>query len=97
MRPITDCCQLDEVSVNYSMIFLVQSFKYKSVDCVTEMLNSNDFMVVVDTKCAYRLVPIDSDHSRYQGFCWDLDGVEKFYVDHRLCFGLRCGPYYFNL
>lgn len=54
-------------------------------------------MSVVDRKSAYRSVPINPDHSTFQGFKWELDGVERFFIDRRLCFGLKCGPFYLNL
>lgn len=34
---------------------------------------------------------------QYQGISWEIDGQDMYLSDHRLCFGLRCGPYYFNL
>lgn len=97
MRPITDCSRPDDININCNMNSLVHSFQYKSVDNVTECLKSKEYMAVVDIKNAYRSVPINPSHSKYQGFRWDLDGVEHYYVDRRMCFGLKCGPYYFNL
>ena len=54
-------------------------------------------MSVIDIKSAHRAVSINPDHWTYQGFKWTEDGVEKMYIDHRMCFGVRTGPYYFNL
>lgn len=87
MRPITDCSRPDGVNVNRHMNSLVQTFKFKSIDNVIDGLQCGDFMAVVDIKNAYRSVPINPDHSIYQGFRWKLDpeDEEKFYVDRRLC------------
>lgn len=98
MRPITDCSLPEDICINRNMDSLVHSFRFKNVDSVVENLERGDFLAVVDIKNAYRSVPINPDHSKYQGIRWQLDSEpEKFYIDRRLCFGLRCGPYYFNL
>lgn len=73
------------------------SFKYKSLDDVVDILEEGDFLSVVDIKNAYRSVSINPDHVKFQGIRWELDGQDMYLSDHRLCFGLRCGPYYFNL
>lgn len=57
----------------------------------------NNYITVVDIKSAYRAVSINPDHVCLQGLRWNIDGEDKFLVDSRLCFGLRCAPYYFNL
>ena len=56
-------------------------------------------MSVVDIKNAYRSVCINMDHSVYQGFRWNFgDGRgARLMVERRLCFGTRCGPFYFTL
>ena len=54
-------------------------------------------MSVIDIKSAYRAVTINPEHWTYQGFRWEDEGEEKVYIDHRMCFGVRTGPYYFNL
>lgn len=97
IRPITDCGQPSDKCVNENMDSLVQKFRYKSVDNVVDLLQPGDYMSVIDIKSAYRSVPINPDHSIYQGLRWRLDGEEKFFIDRRLCFGLKCGPFYFNL
>ena len=60
------------------------------------LLEQGDYMSVVDIKAAYRAVSIMESHRKYMGFKWTLDGVEKTYVDNRMCFGLRLGPLYFD-
>lgn len=76
---------------------MVQQFKFKSVDNVVDFLQQGEFMAVTDIKNAYRFVPINPDHSKFQGISWELNSVERLFVDRRLCFGLRCGSYYLNL
>lgn len=97
IRPITDCSLPESTSVNNHMAGIVKEFSYKGLDDVSRILNKGDFMTIIDVKSAYRLVPINPSHYTYQGFRWILDGVEYTFVDHRLCFGLRCGPWYFTL
>ena len=97
IRPITDCSRPLNVSVNNHCTSLVSKFSFKSVADVTAILNQNDFMTVVDIKSAYRAVPIDPAHRKYQGFIWEWGGKNRFFVDNRLCFGLSLGPMHFNL
>ena len=54
-------------------------------------------MFIIDIKAAYRAVPINPEHWTLQGFRWLEEGEEKMYIDHRMCFGVRTGPYYFSL
>ena len=97
IRPITDCSRPVGVSVNSHCSSLLVDFCFKSVDDVVGMLEEGYYMSVVDIKAAYRAVPIIASHRMVQGFKWILDGKEMWFVDNRLCFGLRLGPSYFNL
>ena len=76
-----------------------ENFVYNSVNDVASALNVGDHMTVVDIASAYRTVPILPEHSDYQGFRWDFDdGKGEVYLrENRLCFGLKCAPYIFNL
>ena len=94
IRPITDCSRPVDQSVNNFCGELLREFSFKSVDNVITMLEPGEFMTVIDIKSAYR-VPICSEHKKYLGFRWELDGILDTYVDNRLCFGLRLGPCYF--
>lgn len=73
------------------------SVQYKSIDNVVEVMNQYDYMGVMDIKSAYHSVSVNPEHVKYQGLKWILEGESRYLVDHRLCFGLKCGPYYFNL
>lgn len=64
---------------------------------MVKILNEGDYVTVVDIKSAYRAVSINPEHVDMQGLRWNIGGEEKFLVDRRLCFGLRCAPYYLNL
>ena len=96
-RTIADCSPPSNVSVNSCSDTLAPKFKFKSIDYVVELLTENSQMAMVDIRAAYRAVTINPDHWTYQGFRWPEDGVDKLYIDHRMCFGVRTGPYYFNL
>ena len=95
IRPITDCSRPHNDSVNNYYGSLFREFNFKSVDNVVAVLDKGDFMTVIDIKAAYRAVPLQSDHRKYMGLRWILDGIEKTFVDNKMCFGLRLGPCYF--
>ena len=96
IRQITDCSRPVGKSVNYHCGTLLKEFCFKNVDDVVTILEHGSFMTVVDIKSAYRAVPILAHHRKYQGFEWVLDGKSSWFVENRLCFGLRLGPMYFN-
>ena len=99
IRPITDCSRPRNKSINCHQDALISRFRYKTVDDAVHMLSQGAYMSVVDIKNAYRSVCINPDHSVYQGFRWNFgDGRgARLMVERRLCFGTRCGPFYFNL
>lgn len=97
IRPITDCSRPWGTSINDNMETSELKFTYKGIDTVVDMLNPGDYMCVIDIKNAYRCVSVNPDHKKYQGLSWEVDGVQRYLIDNRLCFGLRCGPYVFNL
>ena len=96
IRPITDCSRPFSKSVNNYCGSLYDEFSYKSVEDVIAMLETDEFMSVVDIKSAYRAVPISPHHRKFMGFRWVLDGRERTFVDNRMSFGLRLGPLYFD-
>lgn len=96
LRPITDCSRPVGMAVNHRCDGIVQKFHYMSVDSVTEILQPNEFMAIIDIKSAYRAVSIHPTHRTYVGFRWFIDNEECFFVDNRLCFGLKSGPCHFN-
>ena len=96
IRQITDCSRPEGLSVNSHCTSLLKEFCFKNVDNVVDVLESGDFMTIVDIKAAYRSVPIRADHRVYQGFRWTLNGHDGWFQDNRLSFGLRLGPMYFN-
>ena len=99
LRPITDYSLPESTSINSFMHTTCEEFKYHSVNDVTKILSRGDYMSVLDIASSYRLVPIYPTHSKFQGFKWDFDdgNGEIVLVENRLCFGLKCAPYIFNL
>lgn len=97
IRLITDCSLPVGKCINDNMQGLTQKFSFKSVDSVVHLMEKGDYVTVVDIKSAYRAVSINPEHTQLQGLRWELDGEEKYIVDKRLCFGLRCAPFYFFL
>ena len=96
IRQITDCSRPLGRSVNAHCDSLLNEFSFKSVDDVVGFMNRSDFMTVIDIKAAYRSFPILEAHRKYQGFSWEYMGVKRWFVDNRMCFGLKLGPMYFN-
>ena len=96
IRNITDCSRPVGISVNYHCDSLLENFCFKSVEDVVDLLGPGDYMSVIDIKAAYRAVPIREAHRKFQGFSWELEDNKCWFVDNRLCFGLRLGPKYFN-
>ena len=97
IRNITDCSRPVGLSVNNHCESMLGNFCFKNVGNVVEMLEEGSFMSVIDIKAAYRAVPIREAHRKFQGFSWVINGKKCWFVDNRLCFGLRLGPKYFNL
>lgn len=96
VRPITDCSRPEGDCLNDNMEEMQLKFTYKSVDAVIKVLEKGDYMCTTDIKAAYRSVSVNPSHTTYQGLSWILDGRKVYLEDNRLCFGSRCGPFYFN-
>lgn len=79
--PITDCGRPDDECINANTDSLVQKFRYKSVNNVVDILQKGDYMSVIDIRNTYWSVPINPEHSRYQGFKWNLDGADRYFMD----------------
>lgn len=95
-RPITDCSRPLEFSINSYMENAARVFKYQCVDYVCELMNPGDYSATIDISAAYRSVSVFPSYWTCQGIRWNINGVEKFLVDTRLCFGLRSAPYIFT-
>lgn len=66
------------------------------MDDICKVLKPNMFMASVDIASAYRSVSVRADHWGYQGISWNFGDGDNYYVDTRLCFGLRCAPFIFS-
>ena len=87
IRHITDCSRPFGISVNNHCESLIEEFCFKNISNVTDMVQENYFMTVVDIKAAYRAVPIYPPHRKYQGFSWEWKGKKSWFQDNRMCFG----------
>lgn len=85
--PVTDCNgPYDNSSNSY---INPASFSFQSVDDVILLSKPGFLYAAIDIKSAYRFVPVHSPHRQLQGFRWSFaNGVENFYIDNFLCFGL---------
>jgi hypothetical protein len=70
----------------------VQHFKMEDYRTVCCLLQSNNFMTVVDLKDAYHSVPIYKNHRKYLRFIWR----NILYEYNCLCFGLATAPFIFT-
>ena len=95
-RPVTDCSEPSQFSINSYMSSTFREFSYHSVDHVTELIQPGMFMASVDIADAYRTVSVSPDQWKYQGLEWTLNGKTNYYCDTRLCFGIRCAPFIFT-
>ena len=99
IRPITDCSRSDNIDcVNSYVDEICETFKYKGLDDVSDIVTNSAYMSVCDISDAYRSVNIYAADREYQGLEWDFrDGQGPSYMmDNRLCFGLSSGPAVFN-
>ena len=96
LRQITDCKRPLNYSINNFMDTTCASFSYKSVDHITNMLQPNDYLAVIDLAAAYRSVNIYPKDTVYHAFRWDLGQGPEIYFDRSLSFGLRSAPYIFT-
>ena len=67
-------------------------FKYVSVDSAMKLMRRRCWMTVLDISEAFRQVPIHPSQHRLFGLTWR----GQYYLDTRLCFGLRNAPYLFD-
>ena len=95
-RPITDASKPDGKSINNYMKETFSTFKYKSVDLVSENLQEREFMAVTDITSAYRTVLVRPCDRKLQGLVWEVDDQPEFIQDNFLSFGTRVAPMIFN-
>ena len=95
-RPITDCKRPLGSSINNYMSKTCDTFSYKSVDDVCNMLYPNCYMASVDISSAYRSISVHPSQWKYQGVRWPIDGSDELLFDVRICFGARSAPYLFT-
>ena len=98
-RTITDCSRPEGLAVNNYSPSLAPTFKFKQLNYITDRLHAGAYMSVIDIKSAYRAVSVNPKHWEYQGFRWKKseEGESVLYTDHRMCFGHRTAPYYFDM
>lgn len=95
LRPITDCSR-PICSINDYMTTTAPTFKFSGIDDTRSLVQQKGYGCVVDISNAYRAVPIFPPHREFLGFTWETSGVECYYQDNVLCFGLRSAPAIFN-
>ena len=95
-RPITDCKRPLGASINNYMSKTCETFSYKSVDDVCNLIYPGCYMASVDISSAYRSVSIHPSQWKYQGVRWIMSGSEELLFDVRICFGVRTAPFLFT-
>ena len=71
------------------------TLSYTSVDdavSLVKQLGPQSIMAKIDLKSAFRMCPVRKEDWHLLGMRWR----DKYYIDKRLPFGLRSGPYIFN-
>jgi hypothetical protein len=95
-RCIIDCSEPKD-SVNEHTEGVCNTFSYRSVDDVTEVLRQYDYVSIGDIKDAYRAISIHGDSANRMGLSWEFTPGEVTYLrDNRLCMGLSSSPYVFS-
>jgi len=95
VRIITDCSKPRGNCINDHIPS--PPFKYSSVESAMHLMSTvsphgGAWMTVLDISEAFRQVPIHPSQWRYFGISWR----HKFYLDTRMCFGLRNAPWLFD-
>lgn len=86
-RPITDCLQPLNESINNRMGGTAKDFSFVTVDYVQSLFSQDCFSARIDIASAYRSISVNPAHWNLQGIRWVVDGSECFLLDTRLCFG----------
>jgi hypothetical protein len=101
VRTIHDLSWPPGVSVNAFIHSSDASVDYIGVDVAVEEIKKrgvNTLLTKVDLKDAYKAVVVRPADWHYLGSSWvNKDGVEEYYVDHVLAFGLRSSAKIFNM
>lgn len=77
----------------------IDHYRYKSVDNAVSLMTPGCFFALVDIQQAYRWIPVYPPHQQLQGFQWafgNSGNKASFFIDKRLCFGLRNAPSIFH-
>ena len=85
MRPVINLRPLNQFLVH-------QHFKMEGMHVVKDLLQKNDWMMRIDLKDAYFLIPIDPLHQKFLGFKWQ----GKSFQFTCLPFGLASAPRVFT-
>jgi len=94
-RLVVDLSSPSDHSINDGICRERSSLSYTSVDHLAALIVSEgwgSFLVKVDVKEAYRMVPVHPDDQCLLGVLWD----GAIYVDRMLPFGLRSAPKIFS-
>lgn len=96
VRLINDCSRprgnaLNDLASN-------DPFCYQSVQDAVALITPSSFIAKCDLESAYRYVKVHPDDWTVSGISWQLSGetFERHYIDTRLCFGARKGPFIFS-
>lgn len=71
-------------------------FSFVTVDYVQSLFFRDCFAATIDIASTYRSISVNPPHWSLQGIRWNVNGVDRFLLDTRLCFGLRCAPFIIN-
>ena len=91
IRTICDYSQPEGQSVNKYAD--ARTFQMMTHQDAYALMRPYGYMGKVDIKSAFRTVGVHPEHWELLGYAWtEPDGTEKYYIDTRCPFGLRCSP-----
>lgn len=94
LRPVTDCSRPFGVSINEHIEY--KRMRYMSIDDAAKHIRPGSYFAIVDISKAYRSVPINPKHRKYQGLKWMFGTYDrskyKWFQDNFLCFGCSSSP-----
>ena len=100
IRPITDCSRgqsgPEGKSINEFMDSTCEKFSFVKMDHIVDAIKPRTWFSVIDIQSAYRSISIRPADREKQGFSWNMNGSEDYYLDCSLSFGLKCAPYIFT-
>jgi hypothetical protein len=73
-----------------------QKIKFEGVNEAKQYVKKGNYMVKFDMLSGYHHLNIHSEHQKYLGFSWIIDGKQKYFIFTVLPFGLCSAGHIFT-